>query len=88
MVAEKTFADFRFDLSEAINLFLHRAIAARGFPFEVHSPEKDGELWMAIQETEQILAEYDTDQRDTRPFASAIEMFHAMDIEDAKEGLK
>ena len=52
--AESTFAIFGLNLSEAINIFLHKSILEHGFPFEVkHSP--NSETMKAIQEAEDII---------------------------------
>ena len=40
---------------------------------------------MAMQETEQILAEYSNGSRALKPFVSARDMFEAMDAEDDTE---
>ena len=53
--AENTFAALGLNLSEAINIFLHKAILEHGLPFEVkYSP--NNETLKAIQETEDILS--------------------------------
>jgi len=53
--AEDTFAILGLNLSEAINIFLHKAILESGFPFEVrYSPNP--KTLAAIQETEDILS--------------------------------
>ena len=52
--AENTFAALGLNLSEAINVFLHKSILSYGFPFDVrHNPNE--ETIRAIQETEDIL---------------------------------
>ena len=38
--AEHVFAVFGMNLSEAINIFLHKAILENGLPFEVTAPRK------------------------------------------------
>jgi len=80
--AEKTFAEFGLNLSEAINVFLHMAIKHRGFPFEIRAPKLNNETLRAIQETEQIIAEYDAGSRTPKLFANAREMFDAMALEN------
>jgi len=85
--AEQTFAGIGLNLSEAINVFLRKAIMEHGLPFDVHTVSYSAELLEAIQETEQIIAEYDANIRLPRSFASANEMTKAMDEEDAAEGL-
>lgn len=80
--AEKTFAEFGLNLSEAINVFLHMSIKQCGFPFEIREPKLNSETILAMQETEQILVEYSNRTRTAKPFANAREMFAAMDAED------
>ena len=83
--AEKTFSEFGLNLSEAINVFLHMSIKWQGFPFEIRNPQLNAQAIMAIQETEQILDDYDNGIRTPRAFANARDMFAAMDAEDAAE---
>ena len=83
--AEETYAEFGLNLSEAINVFLHMSIKRSGFPFEVRNPQLSAETILAIQETEQITAEYDNGSRAPKSFADAREMFAAMDAEDEPE---
>ena len=53
--AENTFAMLGINLSEAINIFLHKSIMEYGFPFDVKfSP--NAETLLAIQEAEDILS--------------------------------
>ena len=53
--AEDTFAALGLNLSEAINIFLHKAILEHGIPFDVkYTPNE--ETIEAIQETEDILS--------------------------------
>jgi len=84
--AEETFAGFGLNLSEAINVFLHMSIKQRGFPFEIREPRLNAETLLAIQETEQILSEYNDNIRIPQTFSNAREMFAAMDAEDEAEG--
>ncbi|MCL2336740.1 MAG: type II toxin-antitoxin system RelB/DinJ family antitoxin [Firmicutes bacterium] len=72
--AEKTFAAFGLNLSEAINVFLHKAIMEHGFPFDVREPKPNVELRMAMEETEQILKEYTEGMRKPKPFTNAHDM--------------
>lgn len=84
--AEETFAEFGLNLSEAINVFLHMSIKQRGFPFEIREPKLNAETLLAMQETEQILEEYDSGLRTQKPFSTARDMFAAMDLEDEEDG--
>ncbi|MCL2056823.1 MAG: type II toxin-antitoxin system RelB/DinJ family antitoxin [Oscillospiraceae bacterium] len=80
--AEKTFAEFGLNLSEAINVFLHMSIKQCGFPFEIREPKLKAETLLAMQETQQILSDYENGLRTARQFTNAKEMFEAMDLED------
>ena len=84
--AEETFAMFGLNLSEAITVFLHKAIRYNGFPFEVREPNLKTEVLQAMEETEQILKEYEDGTRKPESFTNAREMFAAMDLEDEAEG--
>jgi len=84
--AEETYAEFGLNLSEAINVFLHMSIKWAGFPFEVRNPKLSSETLSAMQETEQILEEYDNGTRPPKTFVNAREMFAVMDAEDEAEG--
>ena len=84
--AERTFAEFGLNLSEAINVFLHMSIKQQGFPFEIREPKFNAETLSAMQETEQIIEEYKNGSRTPKPFSNAREMFAAMDLEDEAEG--
>ncbi|MCL2199114.1 MAG: type II toxin-antitoxin system RelB/DinJ family antitoxin [Defluviitaleaceae bacterium] len=81
--AEETFAVFGLNLSEAINVFLHTSILQKGFPFELRHPNNN--LLAAMEETEQIINDYTSGKRKPKPFATAREMFAAMDEEDEAE---
>jgi len=85
--AEETYAEFGLNLSEAINVFLHMSIKLEGFPFEIRNPKLSADTVLAIQETEQILDEYDRGLRSPQVITNAREMFAAMDAEDEAEGL-
>jgi DNA-damage-inducible protein J len=83
--AEETYAEFGLNLSEAINVFLHMSIKQSGFPFEVRNPKLNAETLLAIQETEQIINEYNNSFRTQKTFSNAREMFASMDAEDEAE---
>ena len=83
--AEETFAGFGLNLSEAINVFLHMSIKTRGFPFEIREPKLNVDVLAAMQETEQILEEYNNNARTPKSFSNARDMFAAMDFEDEAE---
>jgi len=84
--AEETYAEFGLNLSEAINVFLHMSIKQAGFPFEVRNPKPNAETMLAMQETEQILEDYNNGTHAPRTFTNAREMFAFMDAEDELEG--
>ena len=69
--AEKTFAVFGLNLSEAINVFLHTAILRHGFPFELREPRFNSDVLQAMEETEQLLREYSNGTRKPEPFTDA-----------------
>ena len=79
--AEETFSEFGLNLSEAINVFLHMSIKQRGFPFEIHEPKLNAETLLAMQETEQILEEYENGTRKPKPVSNAHDLFAAMDLD-------
>ncbi|MCL1819332.1 MAG: type II toxin-antitoxin system RelB/DinJ family antitoxin [Oscillospiraceae bacterium] len=85
MKAEDTFSVFGLNLSEAINVFLHKAIIERGFPFDVRNPIPNVSLLQAMDEAERIIAEYNQGTRKPKPLANARELFAAMDAEDEAE---
>ena len=62
------------------------SIKWNGFPFEIREPKLNSDTLLAIQETEQILAEYSNGNRVPKSFSNAHEMFAAMDAEDEAEG--
>ena len=84
--AEKTFAVFGLNLSEAINVFLHTSILHCGFPFELRQLTPNSDLVQAMEETEKIIEEYSDNVRKANTFANAHEMFASMDIEDRADG--
>jgi len=85
--AEKTFAVYGLNLSEAINVFLHTSILRRGFPFELREPRLNTETVLAVQETDQIIEEYKTGIRKPRQFTNAHDMFEFMDKEEEADGV-
>jgi len=85
--AEKTYAEFGLNLSEAINVFLHMSIKWQGFPFDIRNPKLNAQTISAMQETERILDDYDNLIREPRNFDNARDMFAVMDAEDLTEGI-
>ncbi|MCL2188920.1 MAG: type II toxin-antitoxin system RelB/DinJ family antitoxin [Defluviitaleaceae bacterium] len=78
-------------LSDAINMFLHQVKIYNGIPFDLIVRAPNAQLHEAMEETEQILAEYANGTRKAKPFLNAKamleEMNAAMDAEDAAEGI-
>jgi len=83
--AEDTFSAFGLNLSEAINVFLHKSIIEHGFPFDVRAPKPNAELLRAIEETEQIIREYEDGTRKPKPFTSAREMMQEILSEEDED---
>ena len=79
--AEKTFAEFGLNLSEAINVFLHMSIMRRGFPFEVAYHQPNEMLQSSFEEAEAMLAD-----PNLKCYSSIEELNSAMDADDAKDG--
>lgn len=52
--AEQIFDNFGMTVSEAVNIFLHKAIMVGGIPFEVRSSIANTETLEAIREVEQM----------------------------------
>ncbi|MDR2615139.1 MAG: type II toxin-antitoxin system RelB/DinJ family antitoxin, partial [Oscillospiraceae bacterium] len=69
--AEKTFAVFGLNLSEAITVFLHKSIIERGFPFEVRETVPSAMLLQSMREADQILKDYADGTRTPPSYASA-----------------
>ena len=78
--AEKTFATLGLSLSEAINIFLHKAILEYGFPFEVkYTP--NAETLAAIKEADDII----NGKVKAKVYSTPEELFAEWENEDAKE---
>lgn len=80
--AEKTFAAFGLNLSEAITVFLHKAIMEHGFPFDIREKTPTPTLMEAINESERILSEYKSGNRQPQPFISAHDMIQEILTEE------
>jgi DNA-damage-inducible protein J len=52
--SEQIFDNFGMTLSEAINIFLHKAIMVGGIPFEVRPSVPNAETLEAMREVEQM----------------------------------
>jgi len=77
--AEKTFAAFGMNLSEAINIFLHKSIMEHGLPFDVRTRVPNAETIALIESIEHGT------ERLYGPFSSIEEMNSALDAEDIAE---
>ncbi len=53
--AEELFANLGLTVTEAINVFLHKALLVEGMPFEVRLPKYNAETLAAMQEARDIL---------------------------------
>jgi DNA-damage-inducible protein J len=82
--AEETFAEFGLKLSDAINVFLHMAVIRHGFPFEIANPKLRVETMQAIQETEEIIKQYENGTRTGKTYTNAREFLQ--DILDEEDG--
>ena len=80
--AEKTFAVFGLNLSEAINVFLHTAVLRHGFPFELREPRLNSDVLQAMEETEQLLIEYANGTRKPKPYTNAHDLLQEILIEE------
>ena len=79
--AEKTFAEFGLNLSEAINVFLHMSIKRHGFPFQVTHYNPNEMLRASLEEAEILLA-----NPNIKGYSTIEELNAAMDAEDMMEG--
>ena len=77
--AEKTFAVFGLNLSEAINVFLRKSIMNYGFPFDVALKPNDM-LRLSLDEANTMQV-----SDDIKSYSSIEELNAAMDAEDAAE---
>ncbi|MDR1193321.1 MAG: type II toxin-antitoxin system RelB/DinJ family antitoxin [Peptococcaceae bacterium] len=90
--AEKTFAAFGLNLSEAINVFLHKSIMERGFPFEVRESPRLTENGYTPEFEAAILAEAEeayaaVANGTAKLYKNAAELFCDLDAEgDADDG--
>jgi len=80
--AEETFALFGMNLSEAISIFLHKAILENGLPFSVTAPKYRPEVYELIDRIES------GEEKLYGPYKSVEEMNAALDAEDDLEDLQ
>ena len=76
--AETLFASFGITITDAINIFLHKAIMEGGLPFEVKQPRYNAETEAAMREARAIT----NGEITTRGYGSARELFCALDMEE------
>jgi DNA-damage-inducible protein J len=79
--AEKAFAAFGLNLSEAINMFLHKSIMVKGLPFDVRMETPNDMLRASFEEAEAMLK-----NPNLKGYTTVEELNAAMDAEDAEEG--
>lgn len=75
--AEELFANLGMTVTEAINVFLHKALLVEGMPFEVRMPKYNEETLAAMQEAKDIL----DGKIETKTYNSAEELFAELDAE-------
>lgn len=75
--AEKLFASFGITVTDAINIFLHKALMEGGLPFEMKQPHYNAETEAAIQEAKAIMA----GTVKTKTYSSAHTLFKELDGE-------
>lgn len=73
--AQELFASLGLDVSSAINVFLIKAIAVKGFPFDVRLEEPNEETYAAMEAAENGADLYG-------PFDSLEALMEALDAED------
>jgi DNA-damage-inducible protein J len=77
--AEKTFAAIGLNLSEAITVFLHKAIEAYGFPFDVRLTPNE-RLRAAMREADAMLTD-----PNLKTYTTVEELNAALDAEDESD---
>ena len=83
---EQACKDMGMSLTTAFTIYAKKVSKERRIPFEITAdPIFNANTLSAIQEAEQMVAEYSSGYRKPKSFADAREMFNAMDIEDAAE---
>ena len=54
--AERVYAQFGINLTDAVNVFLHKSIMEGGLPFELRQPRFNAETEAAMREAREIAA--------------------------------
>lgn len=75
--AESLFAAFGISLSDAINIFLNKAIMSNGIPFDVTAPRYNAETEAAIMESNMIAS----GEISTKTYTSLDDFIADMDAE-------
>lgn len=73
--AESIFSSLGMTLTEAINVFLHKAVMDGGLPFEVKQPRYNAATEAAMQEAREIMS----GKREATSYASLSEILDALD---------
>ena len=76
--AESLFNSFGISVTDAINIFLHKAIMEGGFPFIIKQPRYNVETEAAIHEVRDIIF----GNIQTKTYSSTKELFDELDVED------
>ncbi len=78
--AEKAFAAFGLNLSEAITVFLHKSIMVQGLPFDVRPEPPNDMLRASFIEAKSML-----NNPNLKGYATVAELNAAMDAEDVED---
>ncbi|MGP1498345.1 MAG: type II toxin-antitoxin system RelB/DinJ family antitoxin [Schaalia odontolytica] len=54
--AERVYAQFGMNLTDAVNVFLHKSIMEGGLPFDLRQPRYNAETELAMREARDIAA--------------------------------
>lgn len=74
--AEKLFSSFGITVSDAVNIFIHKALMDGGLPFEVKQPRFNAETEAAMQKTRDIAA----GKIKTKQYANTDEFFENLGV--------
>ena len=75
--AERVYAQFGMNLTDAVNVFLHKSIMEGGLPFELRQPRFNAETEASMREAREIAA----GRVDARRYVSASQAFADVDGE-------
>ena len=75
--AETVYAQFGMNLTDAVNVFLHKSIMEGGLPFDLRQPRYNAETELAMREARDIAAGRVAATR----YASAAQAFAELDDE-------